>query len=196
MIIEHELDRKQRFGNGHQLGVIERAAAVDVCLDGLAVAADMLAGFLGVNQAQCIFNAGEHADQLGHVRRIGVILADAQIKGVFDAQNVFFDDRGDAFQQSIVPSKQTALGMRDFFFVRHDFRKFENLVDLFERRRSSCIAGHEIQQLLGQANRGKMADFSDAAVIEEIDFLIDFDKALLQRIVAFDAAFGNRGQQR
>ena len=41
-----------------------------------------------------------------------------------------------------------------------------------------------------------MADFTDSPVIEEIDFLIDFHKTLLQRVVAFDAAFGKRRQQR
>ena len=195
MIIKHELDREQRFGDGHQLAVIQGTAAVDIGLNGLAVAADVLTGFLGVNQAQRVFNAGQHADQLRHVGRILVVLADAQIERVFDAQDVFLDDRRDAFQQGVVPAEQTAFCMCDFFLVRHDPGQLENLVHLFERRRGTGVARDEIQKFLGQTYGGKVADFADAPVIEEIDFLIDFHQALFEGVITLDASVRERGKQ-
>ena len=152
MVVQHELDRKQRFRNSHQFAVIELAAAIDIGLNGLSVAADVFTGLFGVDQPKCVFDAGKHADQLGHIRRIGVVLANAQIERVLDAQNVFFDDCSDAFKQRIVPSKQAAFRMRDFFFIRHDLGQLENLVNLFQRRRCSGIARNEVKQFLGQTN--------------------------------------------
>ncbi len=195
VIIEHEFDREQRFCDGHEFAVVELTASVDIGLNGLSVAADVLTGLFGIDQSQSIFNTGKHTDQIRHVRWILVVLAYAQIKRVLDAKNVFFDDRGDAFQQGIVSAKQAAFGMRDFFFIRHDSGQLENFVNLLECRRRAGITCHEIQQLLGQAHGGKVADFADAPVIEEIDLLIDLYQTLFEGIVTFNAAVRKRGKQ-
>ena len=195
MVIQHELDRKQRFRDGHQFAVSELAAAIDIGLYGFAVSADVFTGLFGVDQSKRVFDACEHADQLGHIRRIGVVLTDAQIERVLDAQNVLFDDRGDAFQQGIVPAEQTAFRMRDFLFIRHDPGQFENLINLFQCRRCAGITRNEVEQFLRQANGRKMADLTDAPMIEEIDFLVDFHQALFEGIITFNAAVRKRGKQ-
>ena len=195
VLVEHRLDRQQRFGDLHQLAVAERAAPFDVRADRLAVLVDVPARAFGVDQRQRVFDAGQHVEHGRHVGGILIGLADRHVQAVLDLEDVLLDHRRDAVEQGVIAAEQAALGVPDLVFVGHQRSQFEGAVDFGQTLRGRGVAGHEVQQLLGDADRRQLADLADAAVVEVVDLLVDLGQRALQGRIGGDGAAGHGVEQ-